>query len=151
MAHEVGQYKAYLARLRGKLRLRLVLTEIDWAEQCWNNDYNIVTVLVNGRKAIEKTRVESRKLSSTSGFDPYDFEHDLDEPIKIEIKIVNDDYPITGGGDHDHGEAVSTERIKELARGQTYPLRFNEGVNKARFVVTGLPEEPPLPPWRPRP
>ena len=153
MAHEVGQYKAYLARLRGKLRLRLVLTEIDWAEQCWNNDYNIVTVLVNGRKAIEKTRVESRKLSSTSGFDPYDFEHDLDEPIKIEIKIVNDDYPITGGGDHDHGEAVSTERTEDLARGQglTFPLRFNEGVNKARFVVTGLPEKPPLPPWRPRP
>ncbi len=153
MEHEVDQYKAYLARRRGKLGLTLILTQINWAEQCWNNNYNVVTVLVNGRKAIEKTGVVSRYLTSTGGFDPYNFDHNLDEPIKIEIKIVNDDYPISGGGDHDHGEAVGTERIEDLARGQglTFPMRFDHGVNKARFVVTGLPEEPSLPPWRPRP
>ena len=151
MALEVGQYKEYLARLRDKLRLRLFLTEIDWAEQCWNNNYNVVTVRVNGVKGIEKTGVVSRYLTSTGGFDPYNFEHKLDEPIKIEIKIVNDDYPVTGG-DHDHGEAVGTARIEELAQGKgvTFSLRFEHGVNKARFVVTGLPEEPPLPRWRTR-
>jgi hypothetical protein len=150
MASEVGRYREYLAQRRGKRKLRLILDRIEWAEKCWNNSYNIVTVRVNGRKAIEKTGVTSRYLTSTGGFDPYDFEGAPDDRVKIEIKIINDDYAI-GGGDHVHGEAVSEERIEGLAQGRTLQLRFDHDVNQAVFVVSGLPAEPPLTPWRPRP
>jgi len=147
MKDEVGAYKKYLERRQGKLKLFLHLLYVKWGENCWNNSYNIVTVSFDNRRAIEATGVTSKALVETPGFEPFAFEGKVDQRFPVEISIVNHDYAI-GGGDHDHGSAFEKLTLGELAEGQILKLRFNHGVNEARFRVTGMPEEPTLPAWR---
>lgn len=148
MNAEVRKYKEYLERHQGTLPLELRLKWIQWGEHCWNNGYNLVTVTLDRDKAIEATGVTSRALNQTTGFDPCKFEGRVDRVITVNVKVLDKDYLI-GGGDHDHGEVEQSMTVEEFAKGQRLRLRFDHGYNEALIQVTGMPEEPPLPAWRP--
>ena len=148
MRADVRKYKDYLERRQGTLPLELRLMWIQWGEHCWNNGYNTVTVTLDRDKAVEATGVTSRALNQTTGFEAFKFEGKVDRVITVTVKVLDKDYLI-GGGDHDHGEVEQSMTVEEFARGQRLRLRFDHGYNEALIRVTGVPEEPPLPAWRP--
>ena len=128
-----------------------VEVKIKWDKNYGYGHDNIVRVVVNGvpvLKTSEYVAATAGELSGLVGTFRIS-QKQLNDPVKIEVSIVEDDL----FDDDDAGQGVATVKVRELIDGRLIPLRPKDGSpleNEARlqFAKDDVPKEPELPPWK---
>jgi len=143
MRDKVEAYKKYLIEINNPMKLELILARIEWGEL--DDDDNIVTVFLDGKKIIEKTKVNADKNDYTEEIGRVSFEKKLSTMVTIKVRIVENNWLSSFD---DNGQASRTLKVEQLD-GLILNLRppSNEFVNKAVFRLKGIPSEPYLPDW----
>ena len=141
----VRKFQEYLDRRAAPLTLTLELVAIDWGNT-WNNNNNLVTVVVNGTKIIEQNNIRSEvntsiTYSGSASVPSAPFTTKLHEPIRLMMKIVS-----KGMWDGDAGQGIYDRKVEDLD-GYRIALEGDGHKNFAVFRVAGLPAEPSLPAW----
>jgi hypothetical protein len=143
MRDKVEVYKKYLIETKNALELELILARIEWGEL--DDDDNIITVFLDGKKIIEKAKVNAERNDYTEEIGRVSLKKKLNRMITIKVRIVEDNWLSSSD---DNGQASRTLKVEELD-GLILNLRppSNEFINKAVFRLMGIPNEPHLPDW----
>jgi len=143
MRDKVKAYKKYLIEIKNPLKLELILARIEWGEL--DDDDNIVTVFLDGKKIIEKTKVNAEKNDYTEEIGRVFFEKKLNTMVTIKVRIIEDNWLSSSD---DNGQASRTMKVEQLD-GMILNLRppSNKFTNKAVLRLKGIPSEPHLPDW----
>jgi hypothetical protein len=143
MRDKVKAYKKYLIEIKNPLKLELILARIEWGDL--DDDDNIVTVFLDGKKIIEKTKVNAEKNDYTEEIGRVFFEKKLNTMVTLKVRIIEDNWLSSSD---DNGQASRTLKVEQLD-GLILNLRppSNEFTNKAVLRLKGMPSEPHLPDW----
>jgi len=141
MQAKVKEYKNYLIKMRNPLGLTLILSRIEWGD--FNEGDNTITVFMDGKKIIEQTGVDAEANNQTGEIGRRYFTHKLNTPVTIQVKIVENNWL---SSDQDSGQARKTIRVAKL-NGYTLNLYGKNFINKAVFLLEGIPRKPYLSSW----
>jgi hypothetical protein len=140
----VSAYKAYLERINGPLDLRLVLQQIDWGD-ARHKEKHEVRVTVDGKPLIGANLTASRHSRTGQVGQPAKIYKAPSDEIRIQVKVAQKAWVV--GWDHDAGTGEYIGTVSGLKNGKTVDLIAPDHTNRATFIVSGFPEEPPLPAW----
>lgn len=140
MGSTVTRYSQYLNRQANPLNLQLQIESITWGGGCGDSD---LLVTYNGKTIIEKTGFAPPKKGRSAKVGSTNFRAKLSDIANIYAKVTCESWW--------RGENTGKASWKGTV-GNLLGLRLNlerEGSEKSSitFTLSGLPDEPLLPPW----
>jgi len=139
MERSVSRYQQHLNQLANPLNLKLVLDNIDWGGSCGHSD---LFVTYNGKTIIEKTDFRPPRSGVSSRIGSIQFREKLSDITKIYAKVSCSSWWTKSSGE------VNWEGTVGSLNGLRLKVDSEDGANRTiTFTLSGLPEEPVLPPW----
>lgn len=144
MKKVVTAYHQYLIHKQNSIEFTLILERIKWGD--FNDSDNIITVYMDLKKIIEKTRVNAVANDSTGKIGSFTFRKKLSDQVTIEVEIIEKNW-LTNYDQNGMGTYTGT--LEELQYGKTIVLTppTDDFTNLAIFRLEGIPMSPDLPEW----
>ncbi len=148
MRPEVLAWNTYLLKTRQKTDLQLVAKELVWGDLpfTYNNEYNDITITLNGQDILYIPRVKARRFTTTRDLGSVRIRAGLHEHITLGVHIVSKK-SFTSWRDGDSGSIKWTGRVDEL-REKRLVLSGDRQKNTLLIALPELPDTPVLPDWK---
>ena len=146
MRRQVEAYQTYLNQIDGKLDLKLELYQVEWGN-AWDGWEHDVRVTIDGKSAIEGHATAKKNARTGKVGEPVAVLKNLTESIRVRVTLVRSgSYNPLRWSSVDVGSGEYTGNVRDL-NGKTIEIPASDHMNKASFVVEGIPSEPTLPAW----
>ncbi|MBU0484326.1 MAG: hypothetical protein KKB30_07415 [Proteobacteria bacterium] len=140
MKRVVERYQVYLNQVANPMLINLQLNNIYWAESCGNTD---ILLTLNGKTVIEKNGLTARKHGRSAQVGNTLFRAKMNDTIKIHMETI-----CNGIWDKEKTGEITWEGLVRNLNGLRIGLDGDQAEkNAVTFILSGVPQEPVLPPW----